>query len=267
MAVALVAVMVTLVVVGTFRGGAKSEGDRIASAALAPYQAFLRREASALCADFTATASARLARTSKVADCAASVAADFASSTAVATLPVLTNSKQLKVGRIIIHGRRATAETQYSGAGGLAHMSLLLENIAAKWRVATIPKITTVHGCLPRGRCSDGRRTLIFTAGVPVVERRTTVSAGSALLRNLHVSKGAFARASMAVVGAGCLACHRIGQSGNAGPGRPLTHVGSRLSERQLARALETKNGVMPSFSRSPQAKRESVIKFLALLR
>jgi ubiquinol-cytochrome c reductase cytochrome b subunit/menaquinol-cytochrome c reductase cytochrome b/c subunit len=65
----------------------------------------------------------------------------------------------------------------------------------------------------------------------------------------------------------GCLACHRIGGQGNSGPGPDLTHVGSRLSPRQIARALISSKEPMPSFKRLPRPKFNAVVQFLSLLR
>ena len=65
----------------------------------------------------------------------------------------------------------------------------------------------------------------------------------------------------------GCLACHRIGGQGNNGPGRDLTNVGSRLSPRQLERALISSKEPMPSFKLLPRPKFKAVVQFLSLLR
>lgn len=76
-----------------------------------------------------------------------------------------------------------------------------------------------------------------------------------------------FEDGSVVVADSGCLACHRIGEQGNTGPGRDLTHVGSQLSERQLEHAIVDAPKPMPSFSHLPQAKLEAIIRFLSLLR
>jgi hypothetical protein len=65
----------------------------------------------------------------------------------------------------------------------------------------------------------------------------------------------------------GCLACHRIGQAGNNGPGPDLTHVGSRLSSRRVERAILNPTAPMPSFRYLPKAKLRAVVTFLSLLR
>lgn len=64
----------------------------------------------------------------------------------------------------------------------------------------------------------------------------------------------------------GCLACHRIGEYGNSGPGPDLTHVGSKLTGTQIARALLNPKEPMPSFRHLPKAKFNALVEFLSLL-
>jgi menaquinol-cytochrome c reductase cytochrome b/c subunit len=71
----------------------------------------------------------------------------------------------------------------------------------------------------------------------------------------------------IAVVRLGCLACHRIGIEGNRGPGRNLTHVGSRLSWRQIDYVILRPRAPMPSFRRAPRPQRQALVTFLSLLR
>jgi hypothetical protein len=65
----------------------------------------------------------------------------------------------------------------------------------------------------------------------------------------------------------GCLACHRIGQAGNNGPGPDVSHVGSRLSASRIERAILKPTAPMPSFRYLPKAKLRAVVTFLSLLR
>jgi Cytochrome C oxidase, cbb3-type, subunit III len=75
-----------------------------------------------------------------------------------------------------------------------------------------------------------------------------------------------FKLGSAVVAQSGCLACHRIGESGNKGPGPPLTHIGSTLTEKQIEHALISPRAPMPSFKNLPAAKLKAVVKFLSLL-
>jgi menaquinol-cytochrome c reductase cytochrome b/c subunit len=65
----------------------------------------------------------------------------------------------------------------------------------------------------------------------------------------------------------GCLACHRIAEAGNKGPGSGLTHVGSRLSPVAIERALVESPAPMPSFNRLTGSERRVLVYFLAQLR
>jgi menaquinol-cytochrome c reductase cytochrome b/c subunit len=65
----------------------------------------------------------------------------------------------------------------------------------------------------------------------------------------------------------GCLACHKIGDNGNAGPGPDLTHIAARLPAQGIARTLVNPTAPMPSFKNLPPQKFKSVIAFLSLLK
>ncbi len=68
----------------------------------------------------------------------------------------------------------------------------------------------------------------------------------------------------------GCLACHKIGDNGNDGPGPPLTHIASRLPMDAIARTLINPTAPMPSFrnmaTNQPQ-KFRALVQFLGYLR
>jgi Cytochrome c len=53
----------------------------------------------------------------------------------------------------------------------------------------------------------------------------------------------------------GCAACHRVGRTGNDGPGPPLTHVGSHLTRTRIAVALINATLRCPRSATSPRAK------------
>jgi ubiquinol-cytochrome c reductase cytochrome b subunit/menaquinol-cytochrome c reductase cytochrome b/c subunit len=69
------------------------------------------------------------------------------------------------------------------------------------------------------------------------------------------------------VAQSGCLACHKIGDNGNAGPGPDLTHVAQRLKAQGIARTLVNPTAPMPSFKNLPPEKFKAVVAFLALLK
>ena len=68
----------------------------------------------------------------------------------------------------------------------------------------------------------------------------------------------------------GCLGCHRIGENGNAGPGPPLTEIGSNLRAPAIRRTLLNPTAPMPSYAglaeRNPQQFND-LIEYLATLR
>jgi menaquinol-cytochrome c reductase cytochrome b/c subunit len=68
------------------------------------------------------------------------------------------------------------------------------------------------------------------------------------------------------VAQSGCLACHKLGENGNDGPGPELTHIGERIPRNAIARSLEVGPGIMPSYSELPPQKSEQLTAFLASL-
>jgi len=66
---------------------------------------------------------------------------------------------------------------------------------------------------------------------------------------------------------AGCLACHKIGESGNDGPGPPLTQIGARLPRQAIARTLINPTAPMPSFKDLPKEKFDNLVEFLSQLK
>src|SRR5256885_12928917 len=65
----------------------------------------------------------------------------------------------------------------------------------------------------------------------------------------------------------GCLACHKIGESGNDGPGPPLTNIAARLPRQANARTLINPTAPMSSFKTLPPEKFNALIDFLGSLR
>ena len=68
------------------------------------------------------------------------------------------------------------------------------------------------------------------------------------------------------IAGAGCLACHKIGENGNHGPGPDLTHIAARVPRAAILRSVEIGPGIMPSFRDLPPKKLEEMADFLASL-
>jgi mono/diheme cytochrome c family protein len=69
---------------------------------------------------------------------------------------------------------------------------------------------------------------------------------------------------------AGCLACHKIANDGNDGPGAELTHIGSLRTRQAIVRALIDPAAPMPSFRefrRADPEKFNNLVEFLAQLK
>jgi ubiquinol-cytochrome c reductase cytochrome b subunit/menaquinol-cytochrome c reductase cytochrome b/c subunit len=86
------------------------------------------------------------------------------------------------------------------------------------------------------------------------------VKAGGATLATYEQGK-------LAVAQSGCLACHKIGENGNDGPGPPLTNVGSRVPKQAIARTLINPTAPMPSFKNLPPDKFNALVTFLSQLK
>jgi menaquinol-cytochrome c reductase cytochrome b/c subunit len=69
------------------------------------------------------------------------------------------------------------------------------------------------------------------------------------------------------VAQSGCLACHKIGENGNDGPGPPLTDIASRLPKQAIARTLINPTAPMPSFRDLPPEKFNAMVDFLSTLK
>jgi hypothetical protein len=77
----------------------------------------------------------------------------------------------------------------------------------------------------------------------------------------------AFEQGAAVLVRSGCLACQRLAESGNAGPGRDLMHVGAGLPVGAIDRVLTNPQEPMPSFRRMPLSERRALVAFLSELR
>ena len=76
-----------------------------------------------------------------------------------------------------------------------------------------------------------------------------------------------FEAGKQVVAQSGCLACHKIGENGNDGPGPPLTEIGERLPRQAIARTLVNPTAPMPAYTELPDKKRDDLVEFLAQLK
>ena len=68
------------------------------------------------------------------------------------------------------------------------------------------------------------------------------------------------------VAQSGCLACHKLGDKGNDGPGPDLTHIGARLPRNAIARSLEVGPSIMPSYAGLSPQKFQALTAYIASL-
>jgi quinol---cytochrome c reductase cytochrome c subunit, bacillus type len=69
------------------------------------------------------------------------------------------------------------------------------------------------------------------------------------------------------VAQSGCLACHKIGENGNGGPGPDLSDIGERLPAAAISRTLVNPTAPMPSFAglqKSQPEKFKALVTFIA---
>ena len=79
-----------------------------------------------------------------------------------------------------------------------------------------------------------------------------------------------FERGKQVVAQSGCLACHKIGENGNDGPGPELTDIGDRLPAQAISRTLINPTAPMPSFAALQQSspeKFDAMVTFLGQLK
>jgi mono/diheme cytochrome c family protein len=251
----------------------------IVQAARAPYIAVVRRDAHALCAAFTPAAAADLASNlSPGMGCDHRVAEAFARSEPIEPAPLSSALMAVKVRGVVQHGNSATAVVTFMGPAGTgSKVRLALTRLGGSWRVATPPRIGLIKGCNVHGQlsahCQKNARVMVFSIGTPELrsEPRNGVN-GQPLVpvppavENAGGSELAEFDAGMKVVAqSGCLACHRIDDQGNSGPGPELTHIGSKLSVEQIEHAIVDPTAPMPSFN-LPATKLKDVVEFLSQL-
>jgi menaquinol-cytochrome c reductase cytochrome b/c subunit len=79
-----------------------------------------------------------------------------------------------------------------------------------------------------------------------------------------------FDKGKQVVAQSGCLACHKIGENGNDGPGPELTDIASRLPSQAISRTLVNPTAPMPSFAALQQSspdKFNAMVAFLGQLK
>jgi len=258
--------------------------EAITRAAVAPFQNALRHDAAALCGDLVPAVAAELVQGAAPAvSCTAAASREFALTApneppaepglsldpTVQDLEVVGPRVTLKLSFTFVTVAKkpglTTATIHHAGP-----IKLDLEEVGGTWLVSSRARLGTVPGCLlpkPR-RCPRGARVLIFFVGeIEPVQPGLELPIPAAVKRAGGREQREFEAGKLVVAQSGCLACHRIGDNGNRGPGPNLTHIGSKLSEREIAHAIVDPRAPMPSFRHLPAQKFRDIVRFLALLR
>lgn len=243
------------------------ERAEVAAAALAPLRALIHSDARGLCDAFVPKVAARLAPvTSAQGGCVKRVKALQAEAQPLDTQQ-RDALRRIRVTHVTLKGNQAIAMIGFD-------FPLSLTRTNGKWRIATPAAVHLVpcgQWLVRGGTCASGGKvlalafmTIVRQHGAGRISRipvpPAVQHAGGRELRE-------FKEGRSVALQTGCLACHRIDEDGNRGPGRPLTHIGSQLSEREIRHALIDPRAPMPSFKELPHRRRHALIRFLTLLK
>jgi menaquinol-cytochrome c reductase cytochrome b/c subunit len=115
-----------------------------------------------------------------------------------------------------------------------------------------------------------GRRPIATTAGVLTMLAMayltyTGAVTGSPTEIDLKVAPR-YEAGKEVVAGSGCLACHKLGENGNDGPGPELTHIGAQIPRAAIVRSIKIGPSIMPSFRDFPPKKLNELADFLSSL-
>jgi menaquinol-cytochrome c reductase cytochrome b/c subunit len=114
------------------------------------------------------------------------------------------------------------------------------------------------------------RRPIATTAGCLTIVAMAYLTllgaeAGSPTEIEMEVSKE-YEQGKLIVAQSGCLACHKIGENGNDGPGPELTHIAERIPRAAIIRSLNVGPGIMPAYDGLSEEKLNQAADFLASL-
>ena len=114
------------------------------------------------------------------------------------------------------------------------------------------------------------RRPIATTAGILVIIAMaylTFLGATAGPPSEIDLKTTAALKPGQEVVAqSGCLACHKLGDNGNDGPGPELTEIGARLPRNAIARSLEVGPSIMPSYAGLPPEKFQALTAYIASL-
>lgn len=112
--------------------------------------------------------------------------------------------------------------------------------------------------CLVLVGCGgDEKSSSTTSTATPTTEIRTDLPAGA----SADVQAGATIATE-----SGCLACHKLGENGNDGPGPELNGVADRLSDEAIRSALVDPQAPMPSFKDLGDERLDQLVAYLKTL-
>jgi menaquinol-cytochrome c reductase cytochrome b/c subunit len=114
------------------------------------------------------------------------------------------------------------------------------------------------------------RRPIATTAGCLTIVAMAYLTllgaeAGSPTEIEMEVSKE-YEQGKLIVAQSGCLACHKIGENGNDGPGPELTHIAETIPRAAIIRSLNVGPGIMPAYDGLSEEQLNQAADFLASL-
>ncbi len=114
------------------------------------------------------------------------------------------------------------------------------------------------------------RRPIATTAGILVIAAMAYLTylgatGGSPTEIDMQVSKR-YEPGKLVVAQSGCLACHKLGENGNNGPGPELTHIAQKIPRAAIVRSVQIGPGIMPSYRDLPPRKLNQLADFLSSL-
>lgn len=232
-------------------GGARPESDdaQVRSVAHAYLAAITRHDGSKVCSLLTPAAERAVADLGRVALGRSKGAACSEVLTAISTRLWTGGAPVARVTRVTVAPTHDSAIVQMTAPSGVSTDVPLVKS-ASGWRV--------VHAALPSG--GSGARASGRPTTIPVAPPPAIAHAGGQTLTAFELGRAVAAQT-------GCLACHRIGEAGNAGPGPDLTGIGARLPSKAIERTIIKPTAPMPSFRRLPASKLRALVTFLSLLR
>ena len=264
-----VAVLGTAAVVasGAFSLPASMTEKAIVTGARAPLVDFFNKNAGALCSDFTPSAAASLARGQPGGkNCQKRVSRAFAQGEVLGAAKSRSLLAATKATHVTWHGDNARVVFMFTEGQRAGKFTLELQRQDGRWRVATRALLELI-ACdirLYEGTCPNKTPVVVLAfmtemTSVPFIPPAIKHIGGRVLQE--------YKAGAKVMAQSGCLACHRIGDDGKRGPGQNLTHVGTRLDEAQIERAIRDPSAPMPSFKNLPTARFHALVRFLELLR